>query len=359
MFYTAVWCLKDETAFKKSVPLGLLGESLKRFQSTIGFNIVVLEGIERLTPGYLSLLETLGFFVVDQQQRFRAIVARYPNISNFYSHYERNCLLRWIVFKEMIAETNNHGRQFWHLDSDVVLHTSLDLLAADTREKTFMLQGCPAFLSVSNYQWFEQYERELNKLENDIIGYSAAAAAQKSELKKKDLNLVNQSLYRNPIGSDQDLLEYLVASKKIIQDTSERVFQSDFYYMENPLTLNIWHALQGNDKTTGFSMTEDTQLSISNRKVPFIHYQSTFTEYAGLFVALKKFRIPQAVVKKLMWYKIIEADFISTRFFRYVARAKSRFSARVDRDQIIHDLMTGSSEKSLLPSLLNFLLKNQ
>ena len=197
--------------------------------------MVVLEGMDRFSDHYLYSLERLGFTLIDYSKPFKNIVARYPRIAKKYSAFEKNCFLRWIAFKDLFL--NSGDQQFWHLDSDVVLHTSLEELAEDTKNKTFMLQGCPALVSIADPTWFQSYESHLCNLDKDIAGYSNEAFARKPACKSRDLELANQSLYRNQLGSDQDLLEYLVSSGQIPQATSREIFDSEYYFCrKSPLS---------------------------------------------------------------------------------------------------------------------------
>lgn len=199
MFYTSAWVFNnDEQEFRNLVPLDFLGKSLKLFNSTINFKIIFLEGYEFLSKEYLNELKGYGFELVDASIQFKNICNRFPSIINFFSHYERNCFLRWIVLKNFIKNEKNIT-QFWHLDSDIVLYTALDEIAEDTKGKTFMLQGCPAFISISDFRWFDIYEDELLKFEKDIKGYSQSAYNEKKICKLNDYELSNLSMYRNPL----------------------------------------------------------------------------------------------------------------------------------------------------------------
>jgi hypothetical protein len=310
MFYTAVWCTRSEQDFRTTVPLELLGESIKRHGSCASVTVVVLEGVERLSEKYLSLIrETYGFALIDFCQPFERILRQFPRIVAHYSRYERNCFLRWIVFKELF-----HGARFWHLDADVILHTSLDALAADTAGKTFMLQGCPVFVSIADSTWFDLYEANLRALEADIFGYSATAFEQKHLCSTRDAELANQSLYRNPIASDQDLLEYLVSSGKIIQAPAREIFNSRYYFVQNPLAIKVWHEAQtANDEEaarSSFVPNVDGTISIGPKKLAFTHFQDDFYPRAGAYLACRKLFIPRSVARTILDYsdRIVAAE---------------------------------------------------
>jgi hypothetical protein len=356
MFYTAVWCRTNEEDFKKNIPFEALAESIKRYNSRVPFNVVFLEGIEKISEAYLLKLKQYGFTVINFCSEFEGIVKEYPNLDNFYSQYERNCLLRWIAFHR-IHKNNPDPPQFWHIDSDVVLHTSLNDLMRDTSGKTFMLQGCPVLLTVSNYKWFDIYEKELKELDSDISGYSDKAFQIKKECKLRDLQLANESLYRNPIGSDQDLLEYLVSSGRIPQDSSYSIFNSNYYFIQNPLAIKMWHKSQ-TSTPSDFVLGDNFEIKIENKKVAFIHYQSTFTNYISTCLFLKRMRVPNALIKAIIKFKITETEFKTTFIFRVMGKVLNVYSIR-NRADVIKEAMAirGKKDAPQIVDILNILLK--
>jgi hypothetical protein len=354
MFYTAAWCSTNEDNFRRSMPFELLGESIRKYGSSIPFNIVLLEGIELLSRHYLSALEKYGFVVVDYCDEYRRIVDRFKSIDSFYSTYERNCFLRWIAFKQI---RNAHGDlQFWHLDSDVILHTSLGSLAAETKGKTFMLQGCPVFVSVSDSVWFDSYERELEELNTNIIAYSKVADARRNFCRSNDLFLANESSYRYPIGSDQDLLEYLVSSKKIIQAPAAVIYNSKYYYIQNPLSLKKWHLEQAS-ATSMFEEGNEYAIMIDSKKVPFIHYQNTFSAYAGVYCLQKRMGLSDSIIKKFFRFKITNTAFRSGIYYKVFLKL-TRWVENPSREDTIKLLMNNKArnQKKHLINLLNLLL---
>lgn len=354
MFYTAVWCRTNEDDFKKNIPFEALAESVKRYNSQVPFHVVFLEGIEKISEEYLSLLKDYGFTIINYCSEFQDIVKQYPNLDRSYSQYERNCFLRWVAFHAI--HKNNHGLQFWHLDSDVILHTSLNDLVRDTAGKTFMLQGCPVLLTVSNHEWFSIYEKELKELDNDIIGYSNKAFQIKSECKSRDFDLANESLYRNPIGSDQDLLEYLVSSKKIYQDNRTTIFNSKYYFIQNALAIKMWHKPQ-TVREVNFENGDNLEIQIANKKVAFIHYQSTFTNYINTCLFLKRIGLPYSLIRSIIKYRITESDFITTFPFKVITKIVNVYYKRNRADIIREAMSTTDSGKPQIIDILNLLLK--
>jgi hypothetical protein len=364
MFYTTAWCTGDEESFRRAIPLEALGASMRYHGSTIPFTIVLLEGVHLLSPAYLQMLESLGFTLVDYSNEFQIIVDEYCAIDKRYGHYERNCLLRWIAIKQLSAGEAPFS-QCWHLDSDVLLHTSLDELAADTAGKTFMLQGCPVLVSIADPCWFDQYEDNLKALNEDITGFSARASAEKDQCLQNDLLLANQSLFANPFVHDQDLLEYLVSAQKILQAPATTIFDSRYYFIQNPLSLHHWHAAQYQPAVPGlsshtpphFSIDEKLHIRIGAKQVPFTHFQNTFALYAGVYLTLRQLHFPAAFSRRILRYSIYDEEFRTGFLFKVIAKINSRrpfFSRRVS---IIREMMR-STPPSLL-SVLDLLLQQE
>lgn len=357
-FYTAAWCIKDEESFRLSIPLELLGESLQRYKSSIKINIVMLEGYDKLSSSYLETLKTLGFKIFDYYNQFQIIIKQFPNIDTYYNHYERNCFLRWITFKNII-DKEPELEQFWHLDGDIILHASLDELSADTLGKTFMLEGCPVLVSISDLNWFKTYEIELQKLDANIKKYSQKAFEQKDFCRKNDRLLCNQSLYRNPLGSDQDFLEYLVSAKIIKQDSSPTIFNSLFHFTQNPLVFSYWDEFQ-NPKNITPIIQEGTNKEIwyGNKRVPFVHYQNTFCYFATIYMVLAKFGLTKfSIIRKLVNFKINETKFSLSMLSRLVLKFARIFKLMYPREKIIKFLnnQNETTKQMHLVELINFI----
>ncbi len=325
IFYTSAWYNKDDDSFRaqipfeKLIPLRLLGQSVIKYKPQARVRVVILEGYENISPNYIKELRALGLDMVDYTAEFKKIVSQYPKIKNYYSKFERNCFLRWIAFKNIIAKEGAKDKQFWHLDSDVILHASLDEIAEDTKGKTFMLQGCPALVSVSDFSWFETYERELKKLEGNIIGYSEEASSKKEDLRKNETELCNQTLYRNPIGSDNDLLGYIVGAGIIKQDNISKVFDFRFSYYQNLLAYTRWHSLQP-----------------GNKPLAFVHYQGTFCFFANIYYILAKLGIEKWVITRyLITFNAEKAKFVISPTARVVWKLGRIFGLKRERDDMI------------------------
>lgn len=357
MFYTALWCSKDEHTFRESIPLEFLSESIRRYNSTIKFSLVILEGYELFSPNYKREIETLGFGVINYSQQFTKIIHRFENIDKNYSQFERNCLLRWIAFKEIFLSENQS--QFWHLDADMVLYASLDEIAYDTKGKTFFLQGTPALASISNPAWFDTYEKELKKLDENIVDYSNRATNEKPKCRLRDRELGNYSVFRNPIGSDQDFIEYLVGSQKLPQDNINTVcVNSDFYYVQNILEFLDWDEFQGNFKQYPVEMTENNSIIIGKRRIPLIHYTDSFILYANIFLFLYRLKLHRnPIFRPLLAFRIEEEKLQLKPISLFLYRVARRMKLALTRKDVIRALMKpiNNSSKIQLIEIINYI----
>ena len=356
-FYTFVWCTVDEEDFRSKTPLELMGESRQKFGSTLGIQLIILEGFEKFSKSYLARLSHLGFEIHDYSSRFNDIIDRFPNLNTHYSRYERNCFLRWIVFSEIIYKEDVKD-QVWHLDSDLIFYTSLDEITEDTKGKTFVLQGCPAFVSIANKRWFEIYSNELEKLEQDISGYSRVAANEKVILKENDKKLGNASMYRNPLGSDQDMLEYLVGSGKIPQAEYAGTLTSRFCFLENPLSIRRLLPTNGLKNKNKFTDNQNGLLFYEKKPLPFVHYQGTFCFFANIYLCLVQWQLHNVKLwRKLLLFAAIDTKFKISLSAKIIWKIAKWRRMRFSKETVIRLLTSRNGTKSSFPitELLNFI----
>lgn len=353
-FYTFAWCVKDETDFRNKNPFEFLGESIRRFGGNIRMCLVILEGRERLSEEYVDNLGRLGFEVIDWSEAFKSIVARFPRLTAHYSHYERNCFLRWIAFREILRDKGINGQVF-HIDSDLVFYAPLGKVTKDTAGMTFVLQGCPAFTSISDPRWFDTYERELALLEQDCEGYSAAAAKEKTGTQARDTELGNTSVWRYPLGSDQDFLRYLIGSGKLPQTPWSEIQKSQFCFFENPLSLRMW--LPAPEKVPAFSSGKNGTILFRGKPVPFLHYQGTFCFFANIYLLLVGLRLHRfAVWKRLIRFTSVETKFRITFGAKVLWKIADWVAMRYSKERVITLLNRygKKGERPIVP-LLNFI----
>ena len=135
--------------------------------------------------------------------------------------------------------------------------------------------------------------QNLRALEKDPSGYSSIAAGEKAICKTNDWELANISLYPNPIGHDQDLLEYLVASRRLPQDNRAAIYDSKYFFHSEPIGSQPVQFRPARVREGGrFEMKDDLRIAFGNKEVPFTHYQNTFARYAQIFLLLKRLYLP-------------------------------------------------------------------
>ncbi len=363
-FYTAAWCVADnwnlspdknqtasELKMRKAVPFEFLGESSLGYGSRSKITIVMLEGHSCLSAEYIAELERLNFRVINYEESFKKIISLFPNIDQAYNTFERNCFLRWLAFKD-VSEKDGISH-FLHIDSDLVLYTSLEEIAEETKNKTFMLEGCPAFVSISESNWFDTYETELRKLEENNNSYSDAAAATKETVQKNDEEMCNTSTWRNPIGSDQDLLEYLVAVGKIYQTAAKEIFNSKLFLIENPLLLKHWSHVQGIREGEEI-MEKNGSIYYGSKKIAFTHYQGTFSLYANIF-AIVHYMFPWNILglETYIYYKIEGSKFRMPKIAQYVWKIAKVFGLRMERKDLMKYMESYKNEQRRVIAVLN------
>lgn len=301
---------------------------MKRHRSSVPFHIVMLEGMELLSAAYVDRLKAAGFTVIDHTAGFKKIVDAYPNIHRHFNRYERNCLLRWIAFAELFDRHPDKPEQFWHLDADIMLCTSLDELARDTAGKTFLLQGCPVLVTISDKGWFRIYAEQLKALDRDTAGY--------------------------PVGSDQDLLRYLVSCGRLPQDEAGVIYRSRYFFVENPLSVSAAGFDRQGERPLYFSMREDLILTAGKRRVPFLHLQNDFARYAQVWLLCKGWRVPEGIIRRIMRYRVSGAGFYRTFVFRVIARLWFGSHPQWGRSGLASKLLENKPGRTAA-DLLNFL----
>jgi hypothetical protein len=353
-FFTFVWSTTGEKEFEEKVALLSLVESVTAFRPNARLVIVVLEGYDHFSTEYRRKLSSAYTEILDYGTRFQALAGEYQNLFKFYSSFEAFCFLRWIVLKRLVEDLKIHG-QVWHLDSDVRMLVSLDELAEDTRGKTFMLQGCPVLLSVVDREWLTVYERELRQLDTDIEGYSQTAFAMKDMCRENDRELCNQSLYRNPIGSDQDLLEFLVSSKKIVQASSREIFRSRFYFAQNLLQMGQWDDFQAPDGRNAVRV-RDGQIMVGERRMPLVHFQNNFSMVCAVYLASRGLGMGLIPVPaRLLRYTITETMFRFNPAARGLLLLTRLFPGQYTRNIVIRRMSATSKGVVPIVELLNVL----
>src|SRR5262249_24958194 len=146
MFFICAWTNQDGASFEEKVPLLFLGNYLRERGSDQSFHIIFLDGYDRLSTKYLSELKNVGLNLVDFSSEFRRLSSAFPGLERF-GRYELLCFLRWPALRQYLRQENIR-EQVFHIDGDVIFNALPQDIAVDVAGLTFVLQGCPAFVSI-------------------------------------------------------------------------------------------------------------------------------------------------------------------------------------------------------------------
>lgn len=285
------WCKTNENDFESFVPLQFVGMRNKKLNYSNNINILFISGFEKFSQEYKNSLKNLGFILHDVSKIFNEFDEKYRALNRF-GDYEKKCFLRWLVIEKYF---NNES--IVHYDGDIVFNEDPEIIKKIVNDKTFILQGCPAFTVISNMDWFKLYKSELDKFVNDIDGYSQDAWQKRNGWEVTFKTRWAGSRFRNIIWSDQDFLSHLIHTGNIIQDSVESVlldFQ-DYLLFENPL---FFHSYDDNfpykyvrENGIDFfeSIRKDAQDSFYKKRILFWHMQSSFNFYLSKFIFRKKY----------------------------------------------------------------------
>lgn len=275
MIFQFMWSLAGGGSFEKSVPVLWHGEHLRRNGWENRITLCFLQGLELLSSEYRKQLVVLGYEVLDCSALVEDISCRYPQ-SRMLKATSRYWFLRWNVLQRLAVERSL--ATVIHLDGDVVLLVNPQDLYQDVVGKTFMLQGCPALTVISDDSWFEVWNEELEHFLANRSSYLARAMAEKISPHRPDREFCNVCAYGSKRFEDQDMLEYLIASGKLPQDPTTTVFDSEFYWIQNPLLPGDWHE----EQVAGAPRTvheKDGIAYVCNKKIAFYHFQNDFARY--------------------------------------------------------------------------------
>lgn len=265
-----VWANGGASDFERHMPLVWGAERNRKLGLGNNFKLIFLEGLTGLEPAYRDELSSLGYQLIDGSSSFKHCCRRFSQLAVF-SDYERKCFLRWLVLKDLFGSS-----PIIHYDGDIVFNAPPDELADTLGEFTFVLQGCPAFVSTGRSVWLQEYENNLVRFTDDIQGYSAEAWRERAGWELSSMSKWSGARFRKVISSDQDLISHLIHSDRLPQSNPAEVKKkSELVLFENPLEFFVYYPelppvnyrrMAGVDFFCG-------------RKVAFWHMQSDFVRY--------------------------------------------------------------------------------
>ena len=291
MYYVFAWTDSNEKALERNVPMLWHGNYLlsKKWENKI--TLVFLEGMELLSQEYLARLSNCGYVILDGSNILAEELEHHPELKS-YRKLSRYWFLRWNVMHRLMLEKQQTNAI--HIDGDVVFMDNPEVIASDVAGKTFVLQGCPAFASISNLNWFEVWQHELSLFLSNPHVYMNNACSVKAQNHDFDRTVCNQSAYSSRFFEDQDLIQYLIASKKLPQEKTDVAFGSSFYWMQNPLYPTSWIFEQEVATSEKFKVA-GIHHKIGRRKIALYHFQTDFSIICQIWLLLRTLRIPQFI----------------------------------------------------------------
>ncbi|GLI36592.1 hypothetical protein GHYDROH2_00930 [Geobacter hydrogenophilus] len=270
----AAWAKGDADDFERHVPLLWLGRRNRTLGSTNPIVVLLLEGIEKLGESYLSQLKSLGFDVIDGSASYQQYNSAFQQLDRF-GDYEKKCFLRWLVIEDVF-----NGAPVIHYDGDIVFNELPEVIHDRLGDKTFVLHGCPAFVSISDTKWLAEYRANLMHFVADIEAYSSTAWKEREGWEISYSKKWAGCRFRTIISSDQDFISHLIHTDRLPQQLpidvpsrADLVLFSDplyfFGHFENMLPIS-YKRVDGVDYFNGV-------------KVAFWHMQSDFVRYLRVF----------------------------------------------------------------------------
>lgn len=252
----------------------------------------------------------MGFNISNQEHEYKRIRKAFYQLERF-GEYELNCFLRWIVLRKFIYDEGIR-QHVYHIDGDVIFNGTPEEISQDTAGKTFVLQGCPAFVSIAEHEWFEYYFESLHKFHEDIEGYSRKAWQERPGWESSHQTLWAGGRFRETITSDQDLFSHLIHTGRTIQTPpAEFAKELNLYYMENPLYLSSHAETQiGQGNRLQFKEIAG-KYYVNGKKIALWHFQSNFTQHLQLAWHLKRIHYP------FRYPNLLESNLL-TRNFGYL-----------------------------------------
>lgn len=268
------WVTKNAKDFEQHIPLLWLGERNRRIGSANKSHVLFLEGMHSLNEDYKQKLYSIGYELIDGSTSYGDYSSRFPELNRF-GEYEKKCFLRWLIIKDVFGRI-----PLIHYDGDIVFNESPEEIASQLRSLTFVLQGCPAVVSISKGDWLEQYENNFLIFVKDIDTYSEMAWHERNGWEISNNKKWAGCRFRKVISSDQDLISHLIHTDKLPQDspnlvtanTNLMLFNDPLYffgYYQEMLPLK-YERVDGVDY-------------FNNKRIAFWHMQSDFIRYLTIF----------------------------------------------------------------------------
>ena len=250
---------------------------------------------------------------------------------------------------EQLTRHLKHDETVVHMDADVVLQVDPADLYQDVKGKTFVLQGCPVITVISDREWFSVWRKELASFLAEPDAYMQEALRIKENPVRDSREYCNGLYYIPGRFHDQDMLEYLIAAGKLPQDKSEKVFDSEYYWMASPLFPTEWAPEQAEGDVTEL-LENDGNCYAGTKKVPFFHMHTDFVKYCYFLWIAHKFRFSGKGVS-VLFNKIagIDSQFQDVFWKIVLVLRRSRYISRL----FVYGKMFDHSQTKEHPSILD------
>jgi hypothetical protein len=265
------WINTTSRISENNIPTEWIGKRNLKLGSKNDIDIVVLENFDKYDYNYTNALENVGYNLINATDIFRRFSKKYSALNRF-GDYEKKCFLRWLILEELYSD-----EPVVHYDGDIVFNETPENLQKRFKRKTFVLQGCPAVVSLNTHDWYNSYRKNLDLFVNNIEQYSADAWERRTGWEDSAINNWAGSRYRRIITSDQDLISHLIHVHELPQESPTNIVQDnrDLIFFENPLyffshNMNLIPLIYSRKGHVDY---------FNDRKAAFWHMQSDFCEY--------------------------------------------------------------------------------
>lgn len=270
-----VWVIDSVQGFERHVPLKFICDRNKKLGSQNNFKILVMEGFEKLSIDYIESLKYLGNDIIDSSKVYKSYNDKFHQLNRF-GDYEKKCFLRWLVIKNILP-----NEPVIHYDGDIIFNEIPENLEKSLGKYTFVLQGCPALVSINNTDWLTEYQKHLTLFTKDIENYSHKAWKEREGWEQSLEDKWAGSRYREIISSDQDLISHLIHTDRLPQEKPDIIKADlDLLLFENPLYS---FAYLKEMLPLAYQRVNNVD-HYNGRKVAIWHMQTSFTRYLELVI---------------------------------------------------------------------------
>jgi hypothetical protein len=289
---TIAWW-RDFDQFVRESPVHCLAASMRAAGSREPLHLLVNDK-GAMPETYLELLDSLGVTTICIEGMIEEIERGVPQL-RFLPFFERACLLRWFVLDAFLQHQSSRTREVLVVDGDLIFLLAPEEISSAFSGRTFVLQGCPAFTFLSDpMEWITQYKRGLTNFLADIHGFSCHLSHEKeSKLQwATDKFDLHGGWERNPLCSDQDLINALVANGLLRQDPIRDLQVKHRLAMcENPLGL-VYQIIRTSAKPPiTFRLIKGDngalQFLANESRITHLHFQYDFLMYCSAVLALR------------------------------------------------------------------------